>query len=118
MAKVQYLVLASATPGDVAEFDRWYDEEHLEDVVAVEGVTSARRYRISESTPMGMPDFGWTSLAIYEIDAADPQAVLAKITETWYAGGMRTTDTLRMEPLLTAIAKPAGSWPRSGAAPQ
>ena len=31
-------------PADEAEFNRWYDREHLDERVAIEGFLEARRY--------------------------------------------------------------------------
>jgi hypothetical protein len=36
---------------DEAEFNRWYDREHLEERVAIEGFLEARRYIAHESSP-------------------------------------------------------------------
>lgn len=41
------LVFNAAKPGQDAEFNRWYDEEHLPDVVAVPGFVSGQRFRRS-----------------------------------------------------------------------
>ncbi|MEA2831320.1 MAG: hypothetical protein QOF22_2068, partial [Bradyrhizobium sp.] len=38
-------------PSDEAEFNRWYDREHLEERVAVEGFVEARRYVAHEGRP-------------------------------------------------------------------
>lgn len=111
MARYQYLVLTTADPDRVDEFHHWYDTEHLRDVVAVPGVASARRYKVMQRSPAGLPEVPWDSFAIYEIDSDEPNEVLSRITETWYAGGMVTTETLRMEPLLTMLAEPAGEYP-------
>ena len=38
-------------PPDEAEFNRWYDREHLEERVAIEGFLEARRYIANEASP-------------------------------------------------------------------
>jgi len=38
-------------PPDEAEFNRWYDREHLEERVAIEGFLEARRYIAHEASP-------------------------------------------------------------------
>ena len=47
-----------------SEFNRIYDEDHVPTILRVEGVRSARRYRLEQSTKSGMPRY----LAVYEID--------------------------------------------------
>ena len=49
MAIFQYIILVSAAPGRLEEFETWYDNEHLRDVVAVPGVKSAKRFRLLNS---------------------------------------------------------------------
>jgi len=48
MAKHVWLVFTNATPGDDSEFNRWYDEIHIPDLLKVPGVISARRAEITE----------------------------------------------------------------------
>jgi hypothetical protein len=38
-------------PSDEAEFNRWYDREHLEERVAIDGFLEARRYVAHEASP-------------------------------------------------------------------
>jgi hypothetical protein len=46
MATYYYVVLTSAKPGQLEEFHRWYDEQHIPDVVNVPGVKSAKRFKL------------------------------------------------------------------------
>jgi hypothetical protein len=59
-------------PEQEAEFNRWYVEEHLDDVLAVAGFTAARRYTLSPVRPMADTEpspYGY--LAVYEVEADD-----------------------------------------------
>src|SRR5271163_3052649 len=38
-------------PSDEAEFNRWYDREHLEERVAIDGFLEARRYIAHQASP-------------------------------------------------------------------
>src|SRR6476660_495672 len=38
-------------PSDEAEFNRWYDREHLEERVAIDGFLEARRYVVHQGSP-------------------------------------------------------------------
>jgi hypothetical protein len=49
------------------DYNRWYDEVHVPEVLAVPGFVSARRFRSEDG------DY----LAIYELEADDLDAVLA-----------------------------------------
>ncbi len=54
------LVMTDIPAGTEAEFNRWYDEEHMRDMAAFPGILSARRYRIVEGGPK--------YLAMYELE--------------------------------------------------
>jgi hypothetical protein len=55
------LIITNAAPEFEAEFNEWYDREHLKDRVGTPGFLSARRYTASEGR--------WKYLAVYETDA-------------------------------------------------
>ena len=38
-------------PADETEFNRWYDREHLEERVAIDGFLEARRYVARNASP-------------------------------------------------------------------
>ena len=67
MPKSVLLVLTNPTEGQDAEFNRWYDDEHLSDVLKVTDAAAAQRFRINPALENGA-DFPWRYLAIYEID--------------------------------------------------
>jgi hypothetical protein len=57
------------------EYNRWYDETHIPELLEqVEGFVSARRYRLAShpsSTPWPWPPY----LAVYQISAQEPEQV-------------------------------------------
>jgi hypothetical protein len=60
------LLVMTDIPAEIEdEFNRWYNDEHMRDLLAFPGVLSARRYRILEGQP--------TYLAMY--DLKDPGVV-------------------------------------------
>jgi hypothetical protein len=50
--KGMLLTSMNIDPSDEAEFNRWYDREHLEERVAIEGFLEARRYIADEGSPL------------------------------------------------------------------
>ncbi len=56
------MVVANVGGGDEAEFNRWYDCEHIRERVAIPGFLSAQRY-VSTS------DSRWKYLALYETES-------------------------------------------------
>lgn len=78
----RYLVLALNGPtlgeGDEEEYNRWYDEVHLPDLAAVDGILAARRYKVLRSNypeEQATPYF-----AAYEIETDDLEKVFADMS--------------------------------------
>jgi hypothetical protein len=69
MGKFKLVVLSDAQEGREDEFNDWYSNEHLDDIVAMPGFRSAKRYRLKSLTMGAFPN---RYLAIYDMDAEDP----------------------------------------------
>jgi len=70
MAKHILVVLSNAQDGTDEQFNRWYTETHLGDILALPGYTAAQRFKVSEAQ-MAAGDLPYQYLAIYEVDAED-----------------------------------------------
>jgi len=82
-----------------AEYNDWYDNIHLEEVLQLHGFTAARRYRPVDS-PDGVDSSGgisWTYIALYEVEADDLQAVYANLLGVAGRGELRMSPAIRME---------------------
>jgi len=75
MAHYTLIVAARPVAGHEAEWHRWYDDVHLDEVLAIAGFVSAIRLHCIDQTAELGP---W--LAIYGIDAADDQAAHDALT--------------------------------------
>lgn len=71
------LVFCNPVAGQEAEFNDWYSNRHLPDVLRVPGYLSAQRFSLS--APDGVDDPGWRYLAIYEVDHARYDAAIAEV---------------------------------------
>ena len=79
MAKYVFVVMTNAAEGQEAEFNRWYDEEHLGDVLKLPGMVSAQRFQVAPEEADN-PRATLKFLTLYEIetdDLARTQAALA-----------------------------------------
>ncbi|MQY26189.1 DUF4286 family protein [Nocardia aurantia] len=65
-----------ADPAKDAEFNTWYAEQHLPELLSVPGFVSARRYRVHRGA-QGLPSY----LAVYELEADDLNAPLVALRE-------------------------------------
>ena len=90
MARSVLLVFTNATDGDDAEFNRWYDEVHLKEVLETPGFVAAERFELS-GTQMTEGEQPHRYLAIYEIEG-DPAAASKALMEL--APGMNMSATL------------------------
>lgn len=77
-----------SSPEREAEYNTWYDEVHLGELVALDGIVSARRLR-----PV---DGNGPYVAIYEVEGDDLQAIL----DNMIANGprLRMSDALQLDP--------------------
>lgn len=71
------LVFSNPVEGREAEFNDWYSQRHLPDVLRVPGYLSARRFSLESGD--GGPPPGWRYLAIYEVDFARYDAALTEV---------------------------------------
>lgn len=60
------LILSDAAPEFEAEFNEWYDREHLQDRVGTPGFLSARRYIASEGSRKYLAVYETESLAVFD----------------------------------------------------
>jgi hypothetical protein len=84
-------------PADEAEFNRWYDREHLEERVAIEGFLEARRYVAYQGSPK--------YLCLYSVrtfDVLDSPAYRAKLANPtdW-----SKTTMARFKNMIRAVAR-------------
>ena len=91
MRKFTWIVQTNAFPGQEGEFNAWYDDVHIDDLLRIPGVTAARRSQLVEEVQMTTDETGlrltdaegigakYKYLAIYELEADDPTALLQEI---------------------------------------
>ncbi|UGQ11770.1 hypothetical protein LO772_34225 [Yinghuangia sp. ASG 101] len=91
MAKGIFLVENSpCSPEREAEFNQWYDEVHLPEMCAVEGVVSARRFAGAAGE--------MTYVTVYELEADDLDGVRAAISAAAVNGDIHMSDSIRKDP--------------------
>lgn len=67
-----FFVFSNPTEGQEAEFNRWYDEQHLADVINVPGFVWAERYRLADTQSALNPQApSHRYLALYAIETDD-----------------------------------------------
>jgi hypothetical protein len=89
--RATFIVLTNCKPGTETEFNRWYDDVHIPEILARPGFVGARRGRISSVTDTE-PRFRY--IAYYDVESDDPQATVAALLRHVKAGGTTSSDTL------------------------
>ena len=67
MPRHTLVVFTNAVPGRDGEFNSWYDEVHLGDVLGVDGFVAAQRFKLAKRQIM--EDRSYEYLALYEIES-------------------------------------------------
>jgi hypothetical protein len=93
------LVFSNPTSPDVVdEFNQWYSETHVHELLAVAGVVGATRYELDEDQMMPGDDAdGRHFLAAYEIEAPDLKIVRDAVMAT--SGDRSHSPALELDPL-------------------
>ncbi len=111
MARALMLVASNATDESrIDEFNSWY-EEHVQEILQLEGMISASRWEAS-AFPLipGLTAIeGRRFLALYEIECEDVEAMRDLINRT--SADRTHSDTLELDPLpITLIFENRGEW--------
>jgi hypothetical protein len=89
------LLLVSSNPSSedrTEQYDDWYATVHIPQILErVPGVTAARRYLVHEASPV-QPEQRY--LAVYEIEADDPAAVLGALGQAATTGRLDISEAL------------------------
>ena len=72
------VVFAKAKPGKLDAVAKWYDETHIPDMLAVQGLITAERHTMmTVKQPEGLPQ--WDFMVAYEFEGTDPMIALTNL---------------------------------------
>lgn len=91
MAKGIYYVESRPASEDVdAEFNRWYNEVHLPEMIAIDGIVSVRRFApVDKDGPY---------VAIYELEGDDLKQILKGMMAAARSGALTLSDLQQTDP--------------------
>ncbi|MGE6743570.1 hypothetical protein ACQKGC_25160 [Allorhizobium pseudoryzae] len=95
MQKHIFIVYTNAVEGRDDEYNNWYDDQHLNDVLKIPGVVAAQRFALSYKQRLD-PPFPWKYAAIYEIETDNLDDVITPLKE--WIGTDRMPRSDAMEP--------------------
>ena len=99
MARYQLVVLSNPRDDRHEEFNDWYDNVHLKDVLAVPGIVAARRFELSGGDQ-------WRYLALYDMECDDPQAVVQELLARAGTDRMTLSEAFDLDHYFMAVASP------------
>jgi hypothetical protein len=101
-----FVVFTKPVEGLEDEYNKWYDEVHIHDVVKVPGVVSAQRYDLAHPGPGGeQPTHRY--MAIYEIEG-DPANAMEEMMARFLTDNMPGSDALDLSETAMAVWAPRG----------
>ncbi len=104
MAKYTFVVLTNPTAGNEVEYNRWYNERHIPDVLNVPGIVAAQRFTLAESQ-MGDKN-PHRYLALYEIETNDLAGTLNELKARAGTADMVMSDAIDLKEVGAFIFKP------------
>ncbi len=105
LRRYKMVVFSNPTPGREEEYNAWYQDTHLGDLVALDGIHSARRFRFARSLKEGDAH---AYMSIYEIETDDIDAVLAQLGEAAGDGRIRMSDCIDTEGAVALVYEEFG----------
>ena len=106
MPDYKMVVMSRPTECREEEYNEWYQNTHLHDLVALEGFCSARRYKLAQSLREGN-DYPY--MAVYKIETTDIGAVVDNLTRAATDGRIRMSDAIDTATSYAAIYEDFGS---------
>ena len=91
MKKYISIALTNAAEGREANYNEWYEKQHMQDVLAIPGIQSAQRFQISEQSRQKL---GYRYMAIYEVETDDITNIHRAIAERAGTDAMPRSDAV------------------------
>ena len=91
--KYKMIVFTSAVDGKDQDFNDWYQNTHLKQIVGIKSIVSAQRFRFAANIVPGSEN-PLPYLAIYDIESDDIAAVLRDMNELAASGRMPLPDSM------------------------
>jgi hypothetical protein len=99
------LVFSNPTSAELeAEYNRWYEQQHIPDLLKVRGFHDAHRYRTVKTLSAGstLPPY----LAIYDVRTDDMSRATAQVMQRRKSGQIRSSAAFDYEHSVTLIYQP------------
>jgi hypothetical protein len=105
MARYKMLVLSRPMPGKEDEYNDWYQNTHLQQVVSIPGYVSAQRFKMAVN--MRGEDV-WPYMAIYEIETDDVAAAYKALEAAAGDGSIAVSSAFDYASVYASVYEPHG----------
>jgi hypothetical protein len=106
MAKYTFIVMTNPVAGKEAEYNDWYNQNHIPDVLNVPGFFCAQRFRLADTQFGGGASRAYKYLALYEIETDDLAGTLKELRARGGTPEIVATDALDTSSIETFIFTP------------
>jgi hypothetical protein len=106
MPRYKMLILSRPAEGQDARFNDWYQQVHLDEVLALKGFKAAQRFRLARNLGERQAQ---PYAAIYEIETEDLDGVLQELYREAGGAGMVIDASLDRASIYAAVYEPLGT---------
>ena len=99
--KTYYTVYSNAMPGKEAEYNDWYTNVHLAEVLQIDEFVSAQRFQLSE--PQVIDDQPYRYMTMYEIENDNIEQTVRNVIAA--TAGFQMTDAMDTDKVHIAIVQ-------------
>lgn len=100
------LVFSNPVQGREDEYNEWYDNQHLPDLLRIPGVVSARRLVAGGTQFSDESELPGKYLALYEMETENLPTVFLEISSRVGTSGMVMSDAINLESVKTMVFSP------------
>jgi hypothetical protein len=104
MSQFILVVQSNASKGADAEYNDWYNNVHLAEVLQIEGFTAAQRFAVKGDPVAGASSHAY--LAIYEMETEDPRSVLDSLAAAVSDGTINMSDAIDTNDVSAVLFEP------------
>jgi hypothetical protein len=95
MKEYVLIVYSNPMPGREREYNDWYNNQHLGEVLALPGYVRAQRYKLTDmKLDEAMPDVAHQYVAFYYMETEDPKAALSDLKNRVETGVIGLTEAM------------------------
>jgi hypothetical protein len=106
MTRYIMMVLTNPVAGQEDAYNSWYNQEHVPDVVRVNGFCSGQRFRLAGTGLGNVHPPSHHYRALYEVEADSAEAANAELIEAARGGAISGHDSLDLSSVATLFFEP------------